>query len=104
MHGVSVCLLSACAVIGMISYRRLLRAIADAEDPTTLSARQIMVENPTTITPELPALSAIEAMEDHQIDCLPVVRDGRLVGILTDRDFVAIARQLLRDSVEEANP
>ena len=90
-------------LIGLISYRRLLRLIADGQDPSTLSASEVMRPNPTTIAPEVSALKAIETMEQQHIDCLPVVRDGKLVGILTDRDFVAIARTLLRDSSEDAS-
>ena len=87
--------------VGLISYRRLLRIVAEVEDASQLSAAQLMTKNPTTVAPEVSAREAIKIMEVEQIDCLPVVRDGRLVGILTDRDFLGIARQLLRDATEE---
>jgi CBS domain-containing protein len=88
-------------LVGIISYRRLVRCVAECADPRALSASAIMKPDPVTVTPETPALEAIQCMERENIDCLPVVRQGRLVGILTDRDFMAIARQMLRDSLRK---
>ena len=34
-------------------------------------------------------------MQHHHIGCLPVVRDGILIGIITDSDFVAVAINLM---------
>jgi CBS domain-containing membrane protein len=34
-------------------------------------------------------------LEKHKIGCLPVLRDGKLHGIVTDTDFVAVAINLL---------
>jgi CBS domain-containing membrane protein len=34
-------------------------------------------------------------LEKHKIGCLPVVTDGKLHGIVTDTDFVAVAINLL---------
>ncbi|PMN71852.1 CBS domain-containing protein [Enterovibrio norvegicus] len=42
-------------------------------------------------------------MQQHKFGCLPVVDDNRLVGIITDTDFVAIAINLL-EIQEETEP
>ncbi len=42
-------------------------------------------------------------MQKHKIGCLPVVEDNKLVGIITDSDFVAIAINLL-ELQEEIEP
>lgn len=42
-------------------------------------------------------------MQKHKYGCLPVVRDRRLVGIITDTDYVAIAIDLL-EQIEDAEP
>jgi CBS domain-containing protein len=34
-------------------------------------------------------------LQKHRMGCLPVTRDGALVGIITDSDFVAIAVHLM---------
>jgi CBS domain-containing protein len=42
-------------------------------------------------------------MQKHKVGCLPVVASGRLVGIITDSDFVTIAIHLL-ELQEEVEP
>jgi CBS domain-containing protein len=38
-------------------------------------------------------------MRKHQIGALPVVREGQLVGIITERDFIEIAGNILDDTL-----
>ncbi|MCC7538905.1 MAG: IMP dehydrogenase [Deltaproteobacteria bacterium] len=45
-----------------------------------------MVVDPVTISPDVSLSSALEVMREHDISGLPVVRDERVVGILTARD------------------
>jgi len=40
-----------------------------------------------TIGPEEPVLSAIQVMADKHIGALPVLRDGELIGIVSERDY-----------------
>jgi CBS domain-containing protein len=42
-------------------------------------------------------------LEKHKIGCLPVLDDDKLVGIITDTDFVAVAINLL-EQLEETEP
>ena len=46
-----------------------------------------MIADPVTVHPEQPIGDALAIMERHGISGLPVVADGRLVGILTNRDL-----------------
>jgi CBS domain-containing membrane protein len=85
-------------VIGLVSQRDLLRgALGQAmELPMSVqrellrgaSVQDIMVREPETVDPDLPAAEAGELMMAHKMGCLPVVEGGRLVGILTEADFV----------------
>ena len=89
-------------LVGIISYRRLLRFLAHdiphgRGDP--VPARNIMQRNPITVTPETPTLEAIEIMRREKVACLPVVRDERLVGIVTERDFMGVAAQILEEQL-----
>jgi CBS domain-containing protein len=43
-------------------------------------------------------VDAIRLMKQHGISCLPVVQDGKLVGILSERDFMPVAAELLERS------
>lgn len=48
---------------------------------------QIMTRNVITVDPTGSIGMAIELMREHGFRRLPVVEDGRLVGIVTDRDL-----------------
>ena len=51
-------------------------------DVTTLMTRDVV-----TLGPSAPVKEAIQMLEDLMIRHLPVVDDGRLVGVLSDRDL-----------------
>ncbi len=40
-------------------------------------------------------------MKGKSIGSLPVVKDGRLIGIVTERDFMDIASELLEEKLKE---
>jgi CBS domain-containing protein len=42
-------------------------------------------------------LRAIEVMREKRVGCLPVVSEGRLLGVVTEDDFMDIAGQLLEE-------
>ncbi|TMA27146.1 MAG: IMP dehydrogenase [Deltaproteobacteria bacterium] len=46
-----------------------------------------MVVDPVTIDPDAPVHRAVALMRQHEISGIPVTRNGRLVGILTNRDL-----------------
>ena len=46
-----------------------------------------MTKDPVTVAPDIPVLEAKELLKTHKFRRLPVVRDGKLVGIVTDRDL-----------------
>jgi acetoin utilization protein AcuB len=52
-----------------------------------LSVRDVMSTDLVTVTPAESARRAYEIMRDRRIRHLPVVADGRLVGVLSDRDL-----------------
>ena len=65
--------------------------------------REVMVTDIATVDERASLRQAALFLEKHKIGCLPVVADGRLVGIITDTDFVAVAINLL-EQLEEAEP
>ena len=85
-------------LVGLVSYRKLLRALAPRNAdraPGTTPVSEIMVRDPITVSPDTETLEAIKLMRERRVACLPVVEDGRLVGIISDRDYAQIARTLL---------
>jgi len=94
-------------LVGIVSQRDLFRgALAGAlgygqhaqqKVMSMLVIKDIMATDPVTTTPDTPLADAARLMIERKIGCLPVVEDGRLVGILTESDF-------LRFAVEHAGP
>jgi len=87
-------------LVGLVTHRTLLRLLArtsvtDRNRPIPVS--EVMQPEPITVTPGTPTLEAIQVMKKHRIGCLPVVEDDRLVGIVTERDFMNVAQQLLEE-------
>jgi CBS domain-containing protein len=56
-----------------------------------LAVKEVMTADVVTTAPDVPLVDAARAMLRHKIGCLPVVEDERLVGILTESDFVCVA-------------
>ena len=46
-----------------------------------------MISDPITVDPDQQVVEALEVMKKYRISGLPVTRDGKLVGILTNRDL-----------------
>ena len=43
-------------------------------------------------------IAAADRMMHHKLGCLPVIEGGKLVGILTEADYVRLARSMLARS------
>ena len=57
--------------------------------------REVMNSNPATVMPETSMIDAIDVLRREKVDCLPVVKDDRLIGIVTEHDFIHIVARLL---------
>ncbi|HVN27664.1 MAG TPA: CBS domain-containing protein [Candidatus Binataceae bacterium] len=55
-----------------------------------LQLKDVMATTVVTTTPNTPLVEAARILIERKIGCLPVVVDGRLAGILTEADFVAL--------------
>ena len=64
----------------------------------SILVRHAMTGSPQTISPEMNAADAAGMMKSEDVGSLPVVKDGELLGIVTDRDLV------LRVLAERKNP
>jgi CBS domain-containing protein len=50
--------------------------------------RNVMTQNPTSCDPSTTAVEAAKVMASEDVGSVPVVKDSRLVGLVTDRDLV----------------
>ncbi len=92
-------------LVGLVTHRRLLRYLAERSAvsqehlPKDVPVKDIMIRNPISISPEASNVEAIQVMRKHGVGALPVVRNGELVGIITEGDFVRVAGHLLDDTL-----
>jgi CBS domain-containing protein len=87
-------------LVGLVSYRSLLRVLVlgrVTKFGTPVPVRDIMVSDLITVEPATPTVEAIRIMRENRITALPVVQDERLVGIVTEHDFLPVLGRLLRD-------
>jgi CBS-domain-containing membrane protein len=94
-------------LLGLISHRDVLRSqegslsgalsSEQAHMNRWIEARWVMTKEVRTAYPDTPALEAALILRAHGYGCVPVVEQGRLVGMLTDSDFVEYAIRELSD-------
>jgi len=93
-------------VVGLVSHRDLLAAQISSRSSMTSDERrtlqdgvrvgEIMTRELWTVGPNVPASVAAATLHDHKFGCLPVIDDdGRLVGIITEHDFLRFATKVL---------
>jgi CBS domain-containing membrane protein len=85
-------------LVGLVTHRDLARGVLGRLDDVPIGVEEdilrrrrigeIMVTDPDTIEPDTPLREAAETMLENKIGCLPVTEGTRLVGILTEADFV----------------
>ena len=92
-------------LVGLVTQRSLLGALPS--DVSSFSQFEIsyvlakikvghvMVKEVTTIDEDTPIEVAARIMADQKIGCMPVMRNGDLVGIITDNDLFATMVDLL---------
>jgi CBS domain-containing protein len=74
-------------LVGIVTDRDLVvQVVARGEDPDTVRVLDVYSKAPVVATPEEPLDEALQRMASEQVRRLPVVSDGRLVGILAQAD------------------
>jgi CBS domain-containing protein/gamma-glutamylcysteine synthetase len=85
-------------LVGLVSARQLLRVMGEAplrERAEPIAVSTVMQKEPVTVTPDMSTVDAIRLMRDERVSCLPVVKNGTLVGVITDYDFLLIAADMI---------
>lgn len=77
------------ALVGILSERDIVRTLAShAGDTFGMTAAQLMTHSPTVTSPEASVVDAMEIMTEGRFRHLPVVSDGKLVGLVSIGDVV----------------
>ena len=89
-----------CAVVSQRDLFRgaLLRALGYGSRAEELMLKQVAVKEAMsaeiqTTAPDTPIADAARVMIERKIGCLPVIENGRLVGIVTETDFVRLVAE-----------
>ena len=81
-------------LVGMITDRDITtRVVAEAADPRTTSVGDVSSRDLISVEPDKDLEEAVQLMARHQIRRLPVVEDGRLVGIVAQADIALALRE-----------
>ena len=94
------------ALVGLVTHRDLIRHLARlgtddaAKDEVPPSVSTIMKRDVITVSPDTPSIDALAMLRDNKIGCLPVVEENRLVGIITEYDFMKLAEPMLQKFLE----
>lgn len=74
-------------LVGIFTERdALFRVVAEGRDPQTTPIAHVMTANPTTISADKPFARAMEIMHEGSFRHVPVVDNGRPIGIVSSRD------------------
>ena len=75
--------------IGIFTERDIMRMVAQGKDALEAKIDAVMSSRPLiSAAPDLNPLEALLIMHRNKIRRLPVVENGRLVGIVTEKDLV----------------
>jgi CBS domain-containing protein len=90
-------------LLGTITDRDIaLRVVAEGKDPQSTTVGEIASRDIVTIQPDEDLEDALQKMAKHQVRRLPVVEDGRLIGVVAQADVAREGNeQAVGHTVEE---
>lgn len=88
---------------GIITDRDIVtRAVAERRDPQTVKVDEVTSRELVTVEPDQDLDEALALMARHQVRRLPVVEEGRLVGMLAQADVALEAKEKkVGETIEE---
>jgi len=98
-------------LIGVVTQRDVLaagdsRAVSrkeEAREENYVALSAIMTTPVQTVDENASLRGTAMHLQKNKLGCLPVLREGKLVGIITDSDFIAIAINLM-EQLEQSEP
>jgi CBS domain-containing protein len=79
-------------LVGVVTDRDIaVRVVAEGKDPDAVSVGEIQSSDPVTVDPKQDLREALTQMARHQVRRVPVVDNGRIVGVLAQAD---VAREV----------
>jgi len=84
-------------LLGIVTERDVLRAIAHGMDPNQVPVKDLMRTDVITVGPQTTLKEAAKLMATKWIRHLPVVEGSRVVGILSQRDLTGVLAEALHE-------
>ena len=89
------------AIIGLVSEREIVHAFSrHGETAGSMLVKEIMQHGVTTVSPDESVIRVMNLMTHHRVRHMPVLRDGKLAGIISIGDVV---KHRLQDLELETN-
>ena len=91
-------------LVGIVSSRELLEILSTDKlaGKKEIVVKDVMKTDVATIAPDTSSLEALRIMRENEIGCLPIVKDGKLIGIITAHDFLTVSTKLFEERLKEA--
>ena len=87
-------------LVGLITARRLLRLLGRGSDGRKdVPVSEIMLSDPVTVGPETSVIDAVRLMREKGVAALPVCSNGKLVGLVSEGDFLGVAAKLFEEQL-----
>lgn len=95
-------------LVGVVSDRDVLRCFGPQEGPKRsvlagIRVEELMSTDLVTVRPETPLDQAVTLMIEEGINCLPVLNETELVGILTNTDLHVVLQVFLQSALAESS-
>ena len=87
-------------VQGIISERDIVRHIATEQDLSGWIAQDIMTKKVATVTTKALSSEMMQVMADHNCRHLPILEDGKLVGVVSNKDVMNRTLEKYQDEAE----
>jgi CBS domain-containing protein len=89
-------------LVGIVTDRDIVtRAVAEQRNPQAVRVEEIASHELVTVEPEQDLDEALALMARHKVRRLPVLEEGRLVGMLAQADVALEAREKVGEMVEQ---
>jgi CBS domain-containing protein len=84
-------------LLGIFTGRDAVRTLAEGKSADATPLAKAMTADPVTVAPTIRAIDALRQMSDRGFRHLPVVEEGKLVGVVSRGDFKGMEIDRLDD-------
>lgn len=90
-------------LVGIVSHRDLLElfALGKTNGNGEIVVRDVMKQKLQTVSPDTSSLEALNLMREKNIGCLPVIKEEKLVGLVTAYDFLTVSAKLFEEKLKK---